>query len=207
MKNTTVPLTLQALIKQKIIDKGLSRSQLVSAIGYSNISNGCRKLTTFTSTLNAPSDEFIANLTSVLEIDPLTFYRAFQASLDQFSTEAKRKFKPSVEIILGIQIRPLFAYCAVKNMCVIPVPEKLQSLPLSDEIEGIVAIFENQVATVLNDNLRKHVIGFNYNREHNSIMQFDAEFTLKETVFIQPRPTGKILFGNRVIDMLSGGMG
>ena len=120
MKNSPVTPTLQSLIKQKIKEKGLSRSQLVSAIGYSNVSKGCQRLDTFLKTLEAPSEEFIVNIASVLEIDPVTFYRSVVASLDQFSTDSKRT-KPYVEILLGIQVRPLFAYQAVKSMCFIPV--------------------------------------------------------------------------------------
>jgi len=199
--------TLQSLLKQKTQEKGLSRSDLVSSLGYTNISKGCRRLNTFISTLEAPSDDFMINITSVLDINPVTFCRALAASQDQFSAKAKRTFKPYIEIILGAQVRPLFAYCAVKNMCVIPVHEKLKSLPLSDEIQGITSVYKNHVATVLSDNLGKHVIGFRYYREHNHYMKFDADLVLKETVFIQPRPSGRVPFGNRVVDMLSGGMG
>jgi hypothetical protein len=53
----------------------------------------------------------------VLRIDAVAFYRALTASLDQFSADAKNNFKPYIEILLGIQIRPSFAYQAVKNMC------------------------------------------------------------------------------------------
>ena len=77
MKNTTAPPTLESLIKKRIKEKGLSRSELVSAIGYSsNVSKGCRRLDTFTGTLEYPSEEFINKITSALEIDPPTFYRA-----------------------------------------------------------------------------------------------------------------------------------
>lgn len=97
MKNTTVIPTLESLIKQKIIEKGLSRTQLVSAIGYSNISKGCKRLDTFLKTLETPSEEFVTRITSVLEIDPVTFCRALAASRDQFSADLKRTFNPYVE--------------------------------------------------------------------------------------------------------------
>jgi hypothetical protein len=121
MKNTLVTQTLKSLIKQKIIEKGLSRSELVSVIGYTNISKGCKRLDTFLKTLEAPSGDFIVNITSVLGIDAVAFYRALTASLDQFSADAKKNFDPYIEILLNIQIRPHFAYQAVKNMCSIPV--------------------------------------------------------------------------------------
>jgi hypothetical protein len=47
MKNTPVTQTLKSLIKQKIKEKGLSRSELVAVIGYTNISKGCNRLDAF----------------------------------------------------------------------------------------------------------------------------------------------------------------
>ena len=204
---STITPTLQTLITQKIKEKGFSRSQLVSAIGYTNISKGCKRLDTLLKTLEAPSDDFIITIASTLEIDPVAFCRALAASLDQFSADSKRTFKPYIEILLGIQIRPIFAAQMVRNQCSMLVPVELQNQPLSDEIEGITGVYKNHIATVLNDNLRKHVIGLRYNREHNYYMKFDADLTLEETVFIQPRPSGRVPFGNRVVDMLAGGMG
>ncbi len=96
---STIPIpTLQKLILKKIEERGLSRFQLVSDIGYTNISKGCQRLDTFLNTLEAPLEEFITKLISILEIDAVTFYRALTASLDQFSNDAKKNFKSYVEM-------------------------------------------------------------------------------------------------------------
>lgn len=209
MKNTTVPHTLESLINQRIKEKGLSRSQLVSAIGYTNISKGCKRLDTFITTLEAPSDDFIINIASVLEIDPLEFYRAIKATLDQFSADAQRTFKPYIQIRLGINITPVFAAQMVFSRCSIPVPSTILEMPFGSEIETITALCKEHIDNCLkqlSENLSKNITGFNYHRHHSYYMKFNSGFTLEETVFIQPRPSGKILFGNRVIDMLSGGI-
>ena len=198
--------TLQSLIKQKIHQKKLSFPDLVSAIGYTNITKGNRRLDDFLNTLEAPSEEFINNLLSVLDIDALSFNKSINTSLDQFNSQAKKKFTPHIQIILGIEVRPLFAFQMVKNKCSIPVPTKLQNQPLSDELEAIISLYKNHVTTVLSENISKHVIGFKYHREHNYYMKFDANLMMEDIVFVHPLPSGKILLGNRMVDLFSGGM-
>jgi hypothetical protein len=120
MKNTPVTPTLQSLIKQKIIEKGLLRPDLVHAIGYSNISKGCQRLDTFLKTLESPSEYFIVSITSTLGIDAVTFYRALTASMDQFSADAKRTFKPHIEILLGIsdKLSQRSRKCSIESYCI-----------------------------------------------------------------------------------------
>ena len=124
--------TLQTLIKRKIHLKNLSLSDLLSAIGYTNISKGTRRLNIFLNTLEAPSEEFINNLLTILEIDALSFYKSLTASLQKFNNQAKTDFKPYIQIILDIEIRPRFAALMVKNKCSTPVPSKLQKQALED---------------------------------------------------------------------------
>ena len=209
MKNTSVHPTLESLIEQKIKEKGLSRSQLVSEIGYSNISKGCKRLDTFITTVEAPSDDFIINIAAVLEIDSLELYRALRATLDQFSADAKRTFKPYIQIRLGINITPVFAAQMVFSRCLVPVPSTVLEMPFGSEITAITALCEEHIDNCLkqlSENLSNNITGYNYHRHHSYYMKFNSGFTLEETVFIQPRPAGKTLLGNRVIDMLSGGL-
>lgn len=209
MKNTTVPPTLESLIKQRIKEKGLSRFDLVSSLGYANISRGCRRLDTFIRTLEAPSEDFIINIASVLEIDPVTLYRAIKATLDQFSADAKRTFKPYIQIRLGIDITSGFAALAVYSKCSIPIPSHILEMPLGSEIETITALCKEHInihIKQLSPNLYKNITGFNYHRHHSCYMKFNRGFTLEETVFIQPWPSGKTLWSYRVIDMMSGGL-
>lgn len=201
---TAIP-TLQNLIKEKIKEKDLSRSDLVRAIGYSNISKGCRRLDSLLNTLEIPSSNFINNLLEVLYITHTDFYNSLYASLDEFNFDAARNFKPHIEIILDIQIRPFFAYLAVKNMCSIPVHSEHQNQSLQGEIETIKTICNEHIDIVLNENLYRHIVGFKYFREHNYYLKFSTDFILEDTVFVQNMPAGKVPFGNRVIDMLVGG--
>lgn len=86
------------------------------------------------------------------------------------------------------------------------MPIKLQDKPLEAEKTEIKGICRDYIDSVLSENLSKHIIGFIYHRKHNYYMKFAPDSVLEETVFFQPRPPGKLLFGNRVVDMLTGGM-
>ena len=86
------------------------------------------------------------------------------------------------------------------------LPSRLQNQPLSDEVEAILATYKDHVDNALSDNITKHIIGFKYHREHNCYLRSDCDFTLRETVFVQPVPQRKVLLGNRVVDMLQGGL-
>jgi hypothetical protein len=86
-------------------------------------------------------------------------------------------------------------------------PVKLQNQPLRDEIQAINDVYKDHVANALNENITKHIIGVRYQREYNYYMKFDADFILEDTVFVQPLPSRKVPLGNRVVDMLLGGIG
>ena len=207
MSNTTASPTLKSLIEQKIHQKQITPSDLVSAIGYTNTTKGIRRLSRFSNTLEAPSDSFVLKLLSVLEIDVISFNKAINASLEQFNADSQRSFKPYIEILLSVQIRPVFAAQIVGNKCSTPVPIEIQNQPLQDEIEAVIAIYKNRVDTVLSSNILKHAKGFHYYREHNCYLVFDSDFTLVEKVTVKPMPFKKVPLGNRVVDLISGGMG
>lgn len=126
-------------------------------------------------------------------------------STDQASTDYKSRFKPYVEILLGIQFRPLFASQMVRNQCSIPVPIELQKQPPQDEIQAVITIYKNHVSTALSPNISRHVNGFHYHRQHNCCLKFDVDSTLEKIVSVQPLQSRKSPLGNRVVDLLSGG--
>lgn len=197
---TSTIQTLQSLIKQKMKEKGLPRPQLALVLGYSNINKGTRRLDTFLRTLDAPSEQFIINLLTVLEIDALSFNKSINTSLREFSANAKKNFKPYIEILLGIQVRPSFAYHMIENPCFMYIPSKLQNQPLREEILAINDIYKEHIANTLSEDISKHIIGLNYHRDHNYYLKFNSDFTLEETVFIQALPSRKVPLGNRVVD-------
>ncbi len=144
MENAPITPTLQSLINQKIKRKDLSRPELVSAIGYTNISKGNRRLNHFLNTLETPSSDFINNLLSVLDIDCITFNKSINVSLDQFSNQPKKKFKPYIQIILSIEIRPLFASQMVANKCSVPVVIDRLKRATHDRVNGATRKWLNQ---------------------------------------------------------------
>ena len=79
MNKTPVNPTLKSLIEQKIHHKQITPSDVVSAIGYTNTTKGIRRLSTFSNTLEAPSDSFVLKLLSVLEIDAISFKKAISS--------------------------------------------------------------------------------------------------------------------------------
>ncbi len=194
--------TIDRLITKRIKEKGYSLSQFVSALGYSNTSKGCRRLDVFLRTLDSPSEEFIKKITSLLDIDCLTFFRATRATLDQFNTVEKAKFHPFVEILVDICIRPLFAAQMYKNSCIVPLCPELRNSSLIVEIERIKDKCKDHISSEMSERLRNNICGFKYYREYNYYLKFDPDFMLEETGFIQHRPSEKILTGNKIFDML-----
>ena len=197
--------TLPSLIKQQMKNKGLSRPDLVSALGYTNISKGCRKLDQYLTTLEAPSNEFISTLLTALDIDGWSFYQSLSASLDKISDNTEKTFKPYIRVLLGIQIRPAIAWQIVHNRCHLLVPKNLPNKPYRDEINAVIALYQDHMETGLGENLKNHVIGFEYHRKHDHYLRFNTDLVLKKTVYVQPIPQVKIPLANKVAGMLSGG--
>lgn len=198
--STTSPI--KSLITQKMKGKGLSRSDLVNAIGYTNISKGCQRLDAYLETLEYPSEEFINKLLSTLEIDPFTFFRSLEVTIDKFRDEAARSFSPYIQIFLSIKPTPHFAAGLVYRKCRIHIPSSLLELPLNEEIEAIHDLYQDHIKTVLNDTLKNSITGFRYHRSSDYYLMFDPNFKLVETLFVQPMPSGNQVLGNRLMDLL-----
>ena len=86
-------ITLQKLLTTKIKERGLSRSELVRLLGYTNVSKGLRRLDGYLTALHAPSDEFVVRLLSTLEINGLEFHKALTASINKINFDAYRRAK------------------------------------------------------------------------------------------------------------------
>ena len=198
MKNPTV----QQLVKQKTHQKGLSFPLLVSELGYTNISKGCRRLNEYLTSLYPPSEEFVVNLLSVLDINGLEFSKAVTCTLDKISAGAEKLFRPYIRILLGIQIRPAIAWQIVHNRCCLSVPQDLQDKPYREEMDAIFSLYQDHVETVLNGRLKNNVIGFEYHRKYGHYMKFNAGLVLEETVFVQPIPSEKQPLANRMGNLL-----
>ena len=200
--SATPPIKL--LINKSLKEKRLSRSDLVKAIGYTNVSKGCKRLDTYLETLEYPSQDFINRLLSVLRIDPVTLYRSLEVTLQNLTNEAARNFKPYIQILLSIQPTPHFAAGLVYRMCRICVPPSFLDLPLNEELEAIHSLYLNHREDVLNEKLRNSISGFRYHRSAEYCLMFDPSFKLVETHFVQSLPSGKRFIGNRIVSLLAG---
>ena len=147
--STTIAIpTIQQLINRKIREHCFSRNQLITALGYQNISKGLRRYDNFLLTLNAP-EEFIQNLIEVLGIDALSFHKSMTISLDIMAkrkeSEKKERFRPNIEILLDFTPRPLFVYQYVKQSTRAKVPAELQQLPIKEELAAVFTLYNEHI--------------------------------------------------------------
>ena len=157
---------------------------------------------TYLKTLQAPSDDFITNLTTVLDINPLLFCRAVSSTLNKMSADAEKTFNPYIQILIDIQIRPAFAAQIVNRQCTVLVPEQLQHQPFENELHAVVSLYQEHFNTRMSKlSLTNHIKGFQYQRRHNYSMFFSADFVLTSVAFKQAVMRKK-MFGDRVMEML-----
>ena len=210
-----ISLTLPSLIKRRIKAKGLSRHDLVSTLGYKNISKGCRKLDNYLTSLHAPSDEFIVNLLSILGINGLEFHNAINGSVNNGNINADRRakehFTPYIRLLARITITPFFVRQILYNEhCIQKLPENIQKLPLGEEVSYVISVYRAKLKNLLKNVSSKHIYpeesGFEYYRHYNSYMEFDANGTLVELTAVPPIPDVKKPLGNQIVNMLSGGL-
>ncbi len=213
MKNPSI--TLQQLVNQKIRKKGLSRLQLVSALGYTNISKGCRRLDTYLTSLHPPSEEFLINFLAVLDINVLEFNKAVFCTESKANRaadrDAKERFHPHMILLVKMDISPLFVRGILYNKyCTQRFPEHIQTLPFNEEIEFVVSAYRERYDNFIS-NIGQRMAsqcvdrGFRYYRHYDSYLDFNADGALVSIRAVEPAPEVKQPLGNRVINMLSGG--
>ncbi|MBU1568584.1 MAG: hypothetical protein KJ630_23525 [Proteobacteria bacterium] len=211
--NSPASPTLQALIFQKLKEKGISKSQLVSSIGYPrNLNKGIRRLNEYLTTLEAPNDEFVINLLNTLSIDGLSFHRALNASIDLMNKEAdehsKRRFKPHIIVLRDKTITPRFIDEIITRQNTILIPDEIQNLSFTDELHEIFKIYDNFNDKIYYSNtsevFRFTKTGLRYHRKHNYSMVFSANHHLKRIDITSPRSKFKMGLGNKLVDLLSG---
>jgi hypothetical protein len=202
-KPTYENVTLQKLLPVKIKELGLSRSALVRRMGYSNVSKGLRRLDHYVQTLEPPSEEFADRLCAALLLTPREFDSVLECTYKQLCAEAEKAFRPYLEVLLSIQIRPAFAWQLIHNLCCQAVPAELQEKSYQEEIDAVKALYQKRVADALSESLQKRVAGFVYHRKYNRSLQFNAELEFVKTIVVQPVARGKIPLGNRLANLLS----
>lgn len=206
-------ITLQQLVNQKTRQKSLSPRQLVSKLGYTNVSKGCRRLKEYLTSLHPPSEEFVVNLLTVLEINGLEYSRAVLCTQAEFDSEAQRCFKPYIQLKNEVKITPLFARALLfRKYCIQHVPERIQTLPFNEEIEFVGSAYREQYNRFLSDmnpRLARKTIneGFRYYRQYGSYLEFNSDAVLISMSNLQNAPSTKQpLVGNRVLNIVAGGM-
>ena len=212
MKNPT----LQQLINQKIREKGLTRHQLVSTLGYTNISKGCRRLDHYLASLHPPSEEFLVNLLSILEINFLEFNKAVLFTHTQAQNNVKERFVPYLKLLIDFDIRPLIArqefFKKYRNpLLPVHIQKHIQALPFNEEIKLVIATYQEQYKLYLSK-LNQHFAdrcvgsGFRYYRHYDNYLEFNADAVLVSIVAVEHVSDTEQPIDNRVINMLTGGM-
>ncbi|MBM0206591.1 hypothetical protein JNW90_28970 [Micromonospora sp. STR1s_5] len=91
-------LPIKALIDERSRDLGLSRQELVVALGYANIAKGVRRLRSVEGGDFEHAGHLMASLPNALQVPPETLVAAIQATTDVLGARAReacrRSFKP-----------------------------------------------------------------------------------------------------------------
>jgi hypothetical protein len=204
MNNQTSFPTLRQLVTRQMKEQGLSRSQLMQAMGLINVSKGLRRLDHYLQTLEAPSDDFVSKLLAVLDINGLAFCRAIATTQGNMSERSRKTFKPCIQLLLDIDIRGAMACQMVQNKCMGRIPETLQTLPFEQEVTAVLAAVQQHIDTAFAESsLGQHVAGFRYYRGHNYYLQFDAKLILVKIRFLDPAVPGRQPLANRIADILT----
>jgi len=200
MKINTPVLTLPELIKARMRECNISRSQLVQRIGYkNNINKGIKRLDFYLQTIQPPSELFVINLLNILEISGSSYLKAFlisqkiidKADAETRASEAKdraeklaereKSFSPYIEVP---EITPSPAEFYLKDgSCghkYLSVPLHIQSLPFNEELSAVVAIYRKNNDKFFPD---KIITKFIYYRGYNYFMEFTDDAVLKKIEF------------------------
>jgi len=201
MKDSFSSLTVADLVAQRMKECGISRSQLVQALGYANVAKGLRRLDVFLKTLDSPSDGFVTSLLEVLVIDWSEYRGAQAASRDALKNDAALSFRPHLRFCLNLTPRPWFAAQIVSRLVTMPVPAALQELSFEQEIAAVLAAAGNWLSA---SPFRKKVAGFRYFREVDYCMVFDAEFRLLDVAHDDQIEDAPADLGSRFVALLCG---
>ncbi len=188
-EENSVP-NLQQLIYARMKGRGLSRSKLIQSLGYSNIPKGLRRLDDYLSTLHAPSDKFINDLLSVLDIEGMPFYRALNLSqhqvLQRANRKAKENFNPHLVLMIKERMKPIYGlHILWHEVCYRPLPLEIQNLPFNEEVDFVTAQYQLQIDNLGTSEYHRTmgIQGFRYYRSYDNYLEFNVDCVLKKTVF------------------------
>lgn len=173
-KHLPIP-TIQQQITRRMKECGLSRFELIKAIGYTNIAKGLRRLDTYLATLQAPSDDFISRVLVVLDIDSMAFYRSLEVSMAMTRRRQGDGFSPYIELQAPLTIAPLVTRFAMyQNFYVQSVPQDIQNLPFSQEMVQVFFLHRKLVHRFAGQqlSLEEKQYGFRYFRSDDCFLEF-----------------------------------
>jgi hypothetical protein len=180
---------LQTLVSEMMAVKGLRKSQIVSLLGFKNITKGIRRFDAFVAD-GVDSPGMLDRLPSALGVPAATVHAAYEQMLDQIRTEAEAQRSAHLER-LRIEFRP---HVRVKTERAVPsplyivamtggpdrwlrisLPEEVTALPEHSQIE--------QVAEIIQQHHAKHkgwagpfgsIIGYYYRSEFERAIEFSV---------------------------------
>jgi hypothetical protein len=158
MENGMNPL--QTLISQTMAAKGLRKSQIVSLLGFKNITKGIRRLDAFVAD-GVDSPGMLDRLPSALGLPAETVHAAYEQTLDQMRAEAeaqrsahlerlRAEFRPHVRVKTERTVpSPIFVVAMTggpDRWLRISLPEEVTALPEHDQIEQVAEIIRQHHA-------------------------------------------------------------
>jgi hypothetical protein len=172
---------LQTLVSRQLITKKLSKHQLASIIGYTNISKGLRVIHNFITTLTE-SNDVRSKLQQALDIPSKDYKAAIEQVEVDIEKLAQQAFTPSIQVILSGRPSPVFAAIFFIK---VDIPEGIESLQFTNEINCVFDCYiQNQNA---------HFSGTSYYTDSGDDYLPFVEALEKAELFNKPIPWS---FGN-----------
>ena len=151
---------LQTLVSETMAAKGLRKSQIVSLLGFKNITKGIRRLDAFVADgVDFPG--MLDRLPSALGVPAETVHAAYEQTLDQMRTEAeaqrsarlerlRAEFPPHVQVKTERTVpSPIFVVAMTGGpdcWLRISLPEEITALPEHDQIAQVAEIIRQHHA-------------------------------------------------------------
>ena len=164
---------LRMMVDAGMDHAGVSRSQLISMMGWKNINKGLRKLDAYVDQLQALDSEFEERMASVLGLPVNALKDAFTASNDDLSSQLKADFRPCVFIRIKEQIFPLVARWHASQYLRVNVPENAITGDLMADFDHVIKLFRIQSKHPIL--LKFHLEGFTYHRQYDETYEFDRK--------------------------------
>lgn len=176
-------------VQTTMTERGLSRGALASALGYRNVAKALRNLDTLKGSGRITPD-FQARLIAALEVDPMLFEAAVQATRDiQRDEERQRReaelaqlraaFRPHLRVIPERSTpQPIFvaAVTGVDYWLVRPLPADILTMPVVHRLQVVGWIAREHYAERMGDvGPFGKILGYLFRTEFEKALEFDTD--------------------------------